>query len=416
MGPRERLLPLLVVLALAATFGLAFVTVAPNRLVSGRGLALLEWLGRPEGLAGGGMAGVAAALRWALVLIPPLMLAAAALRPPSRARHAVVAVAASAWLAAWTALAGDAAAALRPQRVAFGPGYWFVALLAGLMAADALRRLRLRPAVHVAAHAAWWLPVVALLMSGQLSELALLREWAQRDDVFREAVLRHLEIVAVALAPALALGLPLGVAAAHHERLGRLAAAVLGTVQTVPSIALFGLLIAPLAALGAWWPASGIRGVGLAPAAVALVLYALLPIVLGVAAGLKQISTGVLEAARGMGLGARQRLWLVELPLALPALVQALRVAAVQLVGLAVVAALVGAGGLGSFVFQGLAAGALDLVLLGVVPVVAMALLADAILAALAASLGARSVPANAAAAAVGPHADPRGAAVEHAR
>jgi osmoprotectant transport system permease protein len=386
---RERLLPLLMLLALASAWGLALVTVAPNRLVSGRGVSLVEWLGRPEAFVGFasvvGLAGHAAAVRWAfalsIVLAPALLLGAAALRPATRLRSAMVVVAASAGLAAITGVMGDAATALRPQRVAFGAGYGCFALLAWLMAADGLRRLHLPATAHAAAHAAWWLPLMALLLSGQLNDLALLQEWAQRDDVFREAVLRHVQIVGVALVPASLIGLRLGIAAARHARFGRAAAAVLGTVQSVPSIALFGLLIAPLAALGAWWPGSGIRGVGLVPAAVALVGYALLPIVLGVAAGLKHISPGVLEAARGMGLDARQRLWKVELPLALPALLAALRVAAVQLVGLAVVAALIGAGGLGSFVFQGLAAGALDLVLLGVLPVVVMALLIDAVLA-----------------------------------
>lgn len=377
-----RVLPLLVLLALAAAGWLPFVTVAPNRLVSGSGVRLVEWL-----------AGSGAAMPWVLAIAPALVLAVAALRPATPARHAVVAVAAGLWIGALTWLAGDAARALSAQRVAFGAGWWSLALLAWLIAADALRRLALTAPAHAAAHAALWLPVVALLLTGQLSELALLREWAQRDDVFREALLRHLQIVVVALVPALVIGLPLGVAAARHERFGRLAAAVLGTVQTVPSIALFGLLIAPLAALGTWWPASGIRGVGLAPAAVALVGYALLPIVLGVAAGLRQIEPGVLEAARGMGLGARRRLWHVELPLALPSLLSALRFAAVQLVGLAVVAALIGAGGLGSFVFQGLAAGAIDLVLLGVVPVVALALLFDAAFAAASSTLAATPEP-----------------------
>jgi osmoprotectant transport system permease protein len=167
-------------------------------------------------------------------------------------------------------------------------------------------------------------------------------------------------------------------AAVRRPRWGRLVFAVLSVVQTIPSIALFGLLIAPLAALGAMWPGSGIRGVGLAPALVALALYALLPIVQGVASGLAQVDAGVREAARGMGLSPRALLWRVEVPLALPLGLAALRAAAVQLVGLAVVAALIGAGGLGALVFQGLAAGALDLVLLGVVPVVALAAAIDA--------------------------------------
>jgi osmoprotectant transport system permease protein len=117
--------------------------------------------------------------------------------------------------------------------------------------------------------------------------------------------------------------------------------------------------------------------VGFAPALVALVLYALLPIVHAVAAALRGIDAGVIEAALGMGMGRRRLLWQVELPLALPALLAAARVAAVQVVGLAVVAALIGAGGFGALVFQGLASAALDLVLLGVLPVVALAVVLD---------------------------------------
>jgi osmoprotectant transport system permease protein len=170
------------------------------------------------------------------------------------------------------------------------------------------------------------------------------------------------------------------VAAARRPGLARPLFALLGTIQTVPSIALFGLLIAPLAWLGQAWPGWGLQGIGLLPAAVALTLYALLPIVHGVVSGLQQVPAAVLEAATGIGMSARQRLWQVALPLAAPVLLSALRLTTVQLVGLAVVAALIGAGGLGALVFQGLLASALDLVLLGVLPVVALALAVDAVL------------------------------------
>jgi len=157
---------------------------------------------------------------------------------------------------------------------------------------------------------------------------------------------------------------------------------VLNVIQTVPSIALFGLLMAPLA-----WAASalpglrqfGISGIGVAPAVIALVLYSLLPVVRSTVAGLAQVPRPVVEAAVGMGLTRGQIFGKVELPIALPVLISGVRIAAVQAVGLAVVAALIGAGGLGALVFQGLASGALDLVLLGVIPVMALAVVVDAI-------------------------------------
>jgi osmoprotectant transport system permease protein len=155
----------------------------------------------------------------------------------------------------------------------------------------------------------------------------------------------------------------------------------------VPAIALFALLIAPLSGLGAALPGWGIQGIGLLPAVVALTLYALLPIVHGTASGLRQVPSAAVEAAIGMGMSPRQLFWQVEVPLALPVLLSGVRVTAVQVIGLAVVAALIGAGGFGALVFQGLASGAIDLVLLGVVPVVALAVAADAAFALLSAAL-----------------------------
>ncbi|WP_141025979.1 ABC transporter permease, partial [Salmonella enterica] len=110
-----------------------------------------------------------------------------------------------------------------------------------------------------------------------------------------------------------------------------------------------------------------------------LVLYALLPLVRGVVAGLNQVPRDVLESARAMGMSSGQRFRHVQLPLALPVFLRSLRVVMVQTVGMAVVAALIGAGGFGALVFQGLLSSAIDLVLLGVIPVIALAVVIDAL-------------------------------------
>jgi osmoprotectant transport system permease protein len=235
-----------------------------------------------------------------------------------------------------------------------------LALLAWLAACDALQRLSLSPAWRTLAHAGVLLPVALLLAGGQLDDLSLLKEYANRREVFDAAFVRHVQIVCAALLPALALGVPLGVAAARSKAFAGPLFAALNIIQTVPSIALFALLIAPV-------------GVGLVPAAIALTLYALLPIVHGTASGLAQVPAAAMDAARGMGMTVRQMFWRVRVPLALPVLL-------VQVIGLAVVAALIGAGGFGALVFQGLASTALDLVLLGVLPVVLLAVVADAAL------------------------------------
>jgi osmoprotectant transport system permease protein len=154
---------------------------------------------------------------------------------------------------------------------------------------------------------------------------------------------------------------------------------VLSLLQTIPSIALFGILIAPLGWIAANVPAAhalGIRGIGAAPAFVALFIYSLLPMVANTAAGLAAIPCSVLESATGMGLTRGQRLWSIELPLALPVLLTGVRIVLVQNIGLATIAALIGGGGFGRFVFQGLGQTATDLILLGALPTVALAFIA----------------------------------------
>ena len=212
--------------------------------------------------------------------------------------------------------------------------------------------------------------------------------------MFDAALAQHVQLVLASLLPSVLIGMPLGLAAARPGRwmnaLRPVLFSTLNLIQTIPSIALFGLLMAPLALLAVQVPLLGqwgIKGVGMAPAVIALTLYSLLPVVRSTAAGLGQVPQPVIDAARGMGLSRRQIFWKVELPLALPVFISGLRVATVQVIGLAVVAALIGAGGFGAIMFQGLLGGALDLVLLGTVPVIAMALAADALLKAAALSL-----------------------------
>ena len=366
----QPVLALLWALAAAALAGWPILMLAPNRLVTGQGLALLALSSGAQWPVLGTMGLLLGLCRW-----PDCR--------RQRLRDALTAACAGLLLLTLLAAAGQEATLQSQQagalaRVALGGGFWAALLLAWAMAADALRRLPLSWGWRAAAQAALWLPLPALLATGQLDDLSLMKEYANRQDVFDAALWRHGQIVAAALLPTLLIGLPLGLAAARRPGWGRPLLAALNLVQTVPSIALFGLLIAPLAAIGAIWPASGVQGIGLLPAVIALTLYALLPVVHGLVSGLQQVDPAVIDAATGMGLTQRQRFWQVELPLALPLLWSALRLTTVQLIGLAVVAALIGAGGLGAIIFQGLLSSALDLVLLGVLPVVGLALVVDA--------------------------------------
>jgi osmoprotectant transport system permease protein len=210
------------------------------------------------------------------------------------------------------------------------------------------------------------------------------------------ALSRHIVLVAAAIGPAVLIGFPLGVAAVRRPGWQGSVFAVLNLLQTIPSIALFGLLIVPLSALATAVPSLarlGIGGIGMAPALIALVLYALLPVVRSTVAGIGGVDSAVVDAARGMGMTRRQRFWRVELPLAAPVLLAGLRIVTVQAIGLAVVAALIGAGGLGSFVFEGLGQYAADLVLLGALPAIGLALAADFLLQSATALLYRRTAP-----------------------
>ncbi|HUX12686.1 MAG TPA: ABC transporter permease, partial [Spirochaetia bacterium] len=151
-------------------------------------------------------------------------------------------------------------------------------------------------------------------------------------------------------------------------------------IQTIPSLALFGIMIAPLAWLSREFPVLrqlGIQGIGNAPALIALTLYALLPITRNTYTSLSIIDRAVTDAATGMGMGRLQLLRFVEVPLSLPIILGGIRISAVQAVGNTAVAALIGAGGLGAFVFQGLGQAAPDLILLGVFPIILLAVLVD---------------------------------------
>jgi osmoprotectant transport system permease protein len=369
---KNRVLFVLVIAAAAAAWGLAFVTVAPNRLVTGTAIPLAQ-IADP----------------WRDLLVAPAAVLVLCILLPQRRRTLVaVAVAATLLLFGFVWLAGAQAArfaetASPTSRTAFGGGFWLLALIAWLAAVDAIERLRLGPVAATLAHLCVLLPVVALLFAGQLEQLSLLKEYATRRDVFLVAFVRHMEIVAAALLPTLLVGIPLGVALFRHATSQAPVFSVLNVIQTVPSIALFGLLMVPLALIATALPGLrqlGISGIGMAPAVIALVLYSLLPVVRSTVAGLAQVPRPVVEAATGMGLSRRQIFNRVELPIALPVFLSGLRIAAVQAVGLTVVAALIGAGGLGALVFQGLASGALDLVLLGVIPVIALAIVVDATL------------------------------------
>lgn len=194
--------------------------------------------------------------------------------------------------------------------------------------------------------------------------------------------LAHLRLVLLALAIALLVGLGTGLLSARRPRLARAMLALSAWIQTVPAIALLAIMVPSLAAIASL---TGVRiaSIGELPALIALVLYALLPIVRGVLVGLASVDHAVSLAARAVGMTDRQRLLEVELPLSAPSILSGLRTAAVWTVGMATLATPVGARSLGNLIFAGLSTRQLDSVLEGCAAAAGLALLLDALLGAL---------------------------------
>ncbi|BAT53537.1 binding-protein-dependent transport systems inner membrane component [Nostoc sp. NIES-3756] len=179
--------------------------------------------------------------------------------------------------------------------------------------------------------------------------------------------LEHLFLVGVAIAIAIIIGIPLGILITRQKQLRQPILGIANILQTIPSLALFGLLI----------PVPIIGGIGVVPAIVALTLYSLLPIIRNTYTGITGVDPAIREAGWGMGMTDRQLLLQVEIPLAIGVILAGVRVATVISIGIATIAAAIGAGGLGVFIFRGIAVVNNQLILAGAVPAAVIALLAD---------------------------------------
>ena len=197
--------------------------------------------------------------------------------------------------------------------------------------------------------------------------MSLLRFLIQNHTQVLQLTLEHLWLVGISTIFAMLIGIPLGIVIAHRARWNKPVLATANIIQTIPALALFGFLL-PVPWLGA-------RSDRLA--ILALILYALLPIIRNTYAGIHGVDAAVIEAGRGMGMTESQLLYQVELPLAASVILSGVRIAAVISVGLATIAAAIGAGGLGEFIFRGLAMVDGRVILAGAIPAAILALLAD---------------------------------------
>ena len=443
---------------LAPVVGPSWLLLKPNRLVAGD---VYGAFALPGGMVPGGLAFVLLGV-WVLLLGSSLV--------RYRGRAWVGALLTAAALVITVLLIGGGADGLlagssdpERARVSLQGGVWltllayyvgvFGALGDAPEASGRTRALLVLPGLVAAA---------LLIATGSLSGVGLAQELRVQGGDFSAELLRHLALAGTSVLLAGLIGIPAAIWAARRAEAARFVLPTASFLQTIPSLALFGIMLLPLARLGSsvsvgqalgfcalgafltvgvgllarratgrvrgvltvatllvallptlllsvmvavllnglfvavfsldWGAVSvpgglgeplsslGVRGIGTAPALIALTLYAFLPIVRNTYTGLKEVPGAATEAGRGMGMSAGQILRRVELPLALPLIVEGVRASAVLTVGITTVAFLIGAGGLGTFIERGISQQVPDLILLGALPIIGLALLADALL------------------------------------
>lgn len=322
-------------------------------------------------------------------------------------------------LVAWLAVAGLSASRARGRARALGRGLAANACVLGTMAlldvgarrllasAGAFGRVSMGGAIWVGLFAAYavvlasrrelgtnsvaaWViasmsPVGLLLMleTHRLDHLGVVVEYRNVAARYWAELLTHVELAATAIVLATLIGVGLGVLAYARPVMRKPVFASVNILQTVPGLALIGMLVAPFGALANRFPALrsiGVGGLGWAPVVFALTLYALLPVTRNTFAALEGVAAPVLEAGRGMGMTHGQLLRRVHLPLAAPVVFTGIRTTSEQAVGNTVLGAFAAAGGLGLFVFEGLSQQSTDLIVLGSVGVVVLALIVDALM------------------------------------
>ena len=198
--------------------------------------------------------------------------------------------------------------------------------------------------------------VTFLLMTGAFDDLSLIKEYNTKKTQFADNLRIHALLTLGSVATGALIAIPLGFLAYSSKKLEDKIMIPLSIIETIPSLSLFGILLVPLAGLGRlpFFDSIGVSGIGWAPAYVALTLYTLLPIGRNTLTGFYSVDKGAIEAAKGMGMSKGQIVQKIELPLAFPVIFTGIRIAFIQTIGGAVLAGLVGGGGLGTFVFLGL--------------------------------------------------------------
>ena len=267
-------------------------------------------------------------------------------------------------------------------RVAPGAGFWLT-----LFAACVLVFAARQKASPVWKHLISWTGLATffgLLFLGWFDSISVMQEYLGQEARFAQELIKHVYLFAGSVAIGTLMGIPLGVWAARSHSAEKPIFFIANITQTIPSLALFGLLIAPLSALSFAFPTLrelGIRGVGATPAMIALIIYTLLPVIQNTYVSLRNLDPAVIDAGRGMGMSRFQALLRVELPLSMRVILAGIRISVIINIGTAMIGAAIGAGGLGSPIVAGLVLDNLAYVIEGALPAAILAVLVDRLLA-----------------------------------
>ena len=268
------------------------------------------------------------------------------------------------------------------MRVTFAASFYISMLMLYLILAESFDSLKSRKPMGILGIALIALSLFFGFRTGLFSSFSIFKEFEVKKDQFFISLWTHSFLSFGSVLAGTLIAIPLGYLSYMRKKLENAVMVPLSILETIPSLSLFAILLVPLANLGklSFFKSIGVSGIGWAPAFVALTLYTLLPIGRNTLVGFSSVDKNIIEAAKGMGMNKKEILFKIEFPLAFPLILTGIRIALVQTIGGAVLAGLVGGGGLGSFVFLGLAEASPDLILLGVIPIVAITLLMDGLL------------------------------------
>jgi len=360
------------VYSIIAFLALAFmklVEVKPNRIASGERFTAYEFIGWPVLFIGAGF-----------LLIALLSLS------KQKAKGLVTILLGAIFFTVLLFFMGqsgqEAAAESSSIRVSFSMGFYILLVMVYLLFGHVMAKKDPYMNLEKGLGLLIFFTVAVFVYMGVFDDFSILKEYQIKKNQFVDSFTTHLFLSLGSVTFGSLVAIPLGYLAYRKKHLESAVMVPLSIVETIPSLSLFGILLVPLASLGRidFFRALGISGIGWAPAFVALSLYTLLPIGRNTLVGFSTVGRDVIEAAQGMGMMRKQIFRKIEFPLALPIIVTGVRIALVQTIGGAVLAGLVGGGGLGTFVFLGLAEASPDLVLLGVIPIVLLTLTMDKVL------------------------------------